>query len=111
MLNIKENVILHPVTFHLAEMWDIIKAVYVEAGTPSYRGYRPTITSGCEGRHSIKPWSKHYTGHAFDFRIRDYPDDVRRWMEDIWDRLGPDYIVLLRPTRKPTHIHVHWEKT
>jgi len=100
MINVKPNVVFHPETWKNPAMWQIIQAV-VET-SPS--GYTPTITSGVEGRHSVNPWSKHYTGEAIDFRIRDFTGSPQLWAEAIEKKLGDEYFVLL----ELTHLHIHW---
>lgn len=62
------------------------------------------ITSGNDGKH--KEGSKHYTGHALDFRIR----HVKKHIVEIILRrataaLGQDYDVVL----EHTHIHVEYD--
>lgn len=62
------------------------------------------ITSGCDGKHM--PTSLHYTGHALDFRTREFPvealQEVRARLKAV---LGPDYDVVL----EKDHFHVEFD--
>ena len=101
-VNIKSNVVLHHETFRRPEMFTLV----IVARMTCPAEYTPTITSGAEGRHSANPWSKHYTGWALDFRIRDLTEkEVNRWVFMLTEKLGIKYLVLL----EPTHIHVHYK--
>ena len=102
-VNVKDNVVFHPLTFTRPEMIRIL----LVAKITSAPAYNPTITSGVEGRHSSDPWSKHYTGWALDFRINDLAkSDVTRWVEQLKVKLGAGYFVLL----ESNHIHIHYIK-
>jgi hypothetical protein len=98
-INVKPGVVFHPETWHRPEMWTITFVVKMTS-PPSYN---PTITSGVEGRHSEN--STHYTGWALDWRIRDYPGDVQRWVGEIKKKLGGRFYVLL----EGNHIHTHFK--
>lgn len=62
------------------------------------------ITAGVEGSHSRA--SKHYIGHAFDSRTRDFPDPDKKILRDkLSEALGPDFDVVL----EKTHLHVEFD--
>jgi len=63
-----------------------------------------TLTSVTDGTHSAG--SKHYSGHAFDIRTRDIPQD--QWQivaGDIRERIGSEYDVVV----EKDHIHVEFD--
>jgi len=98
MIKVKPGVRFHLRTFSSPDVTRIVIAVCMT--TPS--DYHPMITSGCDGKHSVN--SKHYTGKALDFRIKDFPADPAVWADRIQKRLGDDYFVLL----DKTHVHIQW---
>lgn len=62
------------------------------------------LTSGIDGRHSIK--SKHYSGNALDFRTRDMNGTQQTMFADAMTvALGTDYDVVL----EHNHLHVEYE--
>ena len=99
-INVKPDVVFHPMTWHTPQMWQIV--FFVKMTAPPQ--YTPTITSGVEGRHVSQ--SFHYIGGALDWRIKDFvPSEVPRWVREIKKKLGPDYYVELGSS----YIHVHWK--
>ncbi len=84
------------------------------------------VTSADDGEHRRQ--SKHYSGEAFDIRIRnlecfEWGQDgnwiivrrIEQWAEEIRDILGPDYDVLYANVRKGklehlSHIHIEYDK-
>jgi len=100
MIKVKPGVRFSHKTFMYPEMWRIV----FQAQLLAPNGYEVTITSGCEGNHSDR--SKHLTGKAIDFRIRDFPIENRitSWVTRIQNRLGDEYAVLL----EADHIHIQW---
>jgi len=102
MINIKKGVVWHHMTWYRWQMWDIIHAAVTAANFVTH-GYVPTVTSGVEGRHSVN--SKHYTGWALDFRIRDLGQpELDNWVKKMKTILGPKYLVLL----EATHVHIQY---
>ena len=84
----------------LVVMVDCVTSVFAA------KGFDTWITSGVEGKHSTG--SKHYVGHALDWRIKHVPKEF--WPEihrEIVGALGGDYDVLLE--NDPPHIHVEWD--
>lgn len=69
---------------------ETLLAIIVAHDVVTAGGYEFCITSIAEGHHMQR--SKHYTGHAFDWRTRDMPPEVAHLLNaDIQRRLGPDY--------------------
>jgi hypothetical protein len=97
-VRVKSNVKFHHTSFLFPAVMRIIWTAQFTADD----GYEVTITSGCDGQH--KEGSKHYTGRAFDFRTRDYPGDLEKWVTRMKHTLGDLYFVLL----ERTHIHVQY---
>jgi len=94
------GVVFHPETWYRSEMHRL--NLVVKETAPE--GYDPVITSGCEGRHSDDPWSKHYTGWALDYGIHGLTEeDIINWVDQIKVALGDKYYVLL----EGNHIHTH----
>ena len=60
-----------------------------------------TITSGTEGRHSVKR-SAHYRGDAVDLRV--WHVDGQEYADKLAEALGDDYVVLF----EGDHVHLHW---
>lgn len=77
----------------------------VAAQVYARHGYDAVITSGLEGSHLAE--SKHYTGDALDFRVRDIerPSEREQIAAEIAAVLGPAYDVVL----EPTHIHAEFD--
>ena len=100
MINIKPGVQFHLHTFSNSTISRIPLAAYFTSPTD----YHPTITSGCDGKHKVN--SKHYTGKALDFRIRDFPADPATWAGRMQAQLGDEYFVGLE--LKKNHIHVQF---
>ena len=98
MIRFKAGVIVHPDSVRSSEMMRILDVAAAEAPA----GYDVIVTSGYGGKHS--PGSSHYSGKAFDVRIRDFPGQVETWVDRITRALGDRYFVLL----EPNHIHVQW---
>ena len=98
MIRFKAGVIVHPDSVRSSEMMRVLDVAAAEAPA----GYDVTVTSGCDGKHSSG--SSHYSGKAFDVRIRDFPGQVETWVYRITRALGDRYFVLL----EPNHIHVQW---
>jgi len=79
----------------------IANNVYFEAG------YDFVITSVVEGVHSRA--SIHYSGGAFDCRMRHVPNDQRQAIKgQIRSALGDDYDVILESGNSP-HLHVEYQ--
>ena len=73
-------------------------------------GVEPTVTSVNDGTHMRR--SKHYTGRAFDLRIKDVPRDHRgRLVDDIRKRLVPlGYDVVWEAQDRPNeHLHIEFD--
>ena len=98
MIRFKHGLEIHPDSIRFPEVMRIIDAVCAEA----VPGYDVTVTSGCDGEHSMG--SSHYIGKAFDIRIRDYPGKIKTWTDRIRQALGKRYFVLL----EADHIHIQW---
>jgi len=95
------------VTFsHLSFLYPQVMLIIFVAQLLAPDGYEVTIISGNDSKH--KPKSKHYTGQAFDFRIRDFPANTKleTWERRIQKRLGDGYFVQLEPKKK--HLHIQW---
>jgi hypothetical protein len=70
------------------------------------RGLACVITGAIEGKHSRA--SLHYAGDAVDLRIRHVAPDQREQIADeIRDRIGPDFDVVLESD--PPHIHIEFQ--
>lgn len=68
------------------------------------------VTSLVDGRHALT--SLHYAGAAVDLRTRNLPSDVdkRAAVEDLGDRLGRHFDVLLEGLgRAHEHCHVEYQ--
>lgn len=64
-------------------------------------GQGATITSGIDGKHMIG--SKHFIGHALDFRTRGIGAlELETISKKLKERLGRDYDVVI----EETHLHV-----
>lgn len=62
------------------------------------------ITSGMEGKHKVG--SKHYKGHAFDFRTKHIVwNQAVAVAKLLREKLGPDFDVIL----ERDHLHVEWD--
>lgn len=84
----------------------ILTAVVAVAGK---RGEVLTITSGSDGRHSLKPLSRHYTFEAVDLRTKHLPDSAskRELQLQLQVELGPQFTVLLENEgRAQEHLHL-----
>ena len=116
-INCKSDVRFDPRTIGRVEFWRMTEAVQAMAPT----NYFVTITSGCDGKH--KTDSKHYTGWAKDYRIRDVPgvrisafgkefvylegrEILDRWERRIRKRLGDQYFVSVEYSK--IHLHVQY---
>lgn len=64
------------------------------------------ITSIADGKHA-QQHSLHYSGNAFDIRIRNIPEKpmIDQIFLEIRRRLTKDYQVIL----EPTHIHIEYQ--
>lgn len=70
--------------------------------------YKVIITSGNDGRHSIK--SLHYYGRALDFRTKDYIGNKFRLFEEVKIALGDNYDVVLEDVGTDNeHLHVEYD--
>ena len=100
MVRFKPGVQFYHISFLYPEIMRIIYLTQKMAPV----GYEVTITSGCDGKH--EPNSSHYKGKAFDFRIRDFPEDksLTVWRDRVQRALGNCYFVLL----EETHLHVQY---
>ena len=79
----------------------IIAAAAINAKTMLMLQTNVTITSGNDSKH--KEGSLHYQDRALDFRTHDMPPyHVRLWADEIRNRLGPKYDVIV----EDDHIHV-----
>ena len=103
MIDVKEGVSFHPRMLHHPEIWPIF--FVIRSTCPV--AYIPTITSGIDGKHRPKNGkiSKHYLGYALDFRIRDFPESLTRWVNQLVRKLGDRYTVLL----EIDHIHIQYD--
>lgn len=67
-------------------------------------GDKAVITSGIDGKHMLG--SKHFVGHALDFRTRDLsPASLDLVAKAIKERLSVDFDVIL----EENHLHVEWD--
>jgi len=106
-----------PRTIGRIEFWRMTEAVQDTAPA----NYYVTITSGCDGKH--KTDSKHYTGWAKDYRIKDVPgvkiaqlgedyvclegkEILNLWEKRIKRRLGDQYFVAIEYEK--VHLHVQY---
>ena len=113
----KAGVRFNPRTIEKTEFWRMTEAVQAIAPT----NYCVTITSGCDGKHKTE--SKHYTGWAKDYRIKDIPgvkfdllkdkwvcstgrEILEIWATRIRKRLGDQYFVAIEWDK--IHIHVQY---
>lgn len=71
--------------------------------------YDFVVTSVADGKH--KKSSSHYTGRAFDFRVRHMvPEDAKAIASLAKESLGDDFDVILEHLGEPNqHIHVEWD--
>lgn len=67
-MRFKVGVYIRGATTHLLTGLMVLDRIYEE------HGYRMTVTSMSDGKHSLK--SKHYTGNAADLRTKDVPDTM-----------------------------------
>jgi len=77
------------------------------------RGEVLTITSGSDGTHSLKPYSRHYTLEAVDVRTKHLKDGAakRQLQAQIQKELGPQFSVLLeREGTAQEHLHCQVRK-
>lgn len=87
---------------------EIAIALVIVTGIFGEEGKDNIVTSLSDGVHSKR--SLHYSGAAFDCRIRHIPDVQGRWewlTEKIQEALGADFQVILE--RKRPHIHVEYQ--
>lgn len=81
-----------------------VEDVFMLADPPPLGGGGAIITSGIDGKHMQN--SKHYTGHAFDFRTKYINlDTLKSIVAELKARLGPDFDVI----DEGTHLHVEWD--
>jgi hypothetical protein len=61
------------------------------------RGEVLTVTSGSDGTHSLKPYSRHYTGEALDFRTKHLKTSAEKHelIVQVQKELGPQFSVIL----------------
>lgn len=98
---IKEGVDLSGVKPEMVIAFIIMKDIFKRI---NHGGYSCTITSGREGKH--KEGSKHYEGHALDFRTRNLPSYLHSGLEkQAKEDLGSQYDVVLHRT----HLHVEFD--
>jgi hypothetical protein len=87
---------------------EVVVALVITSTIFSESGDDLVVTSLSDGVHSTR--SLHYSGAAFDCRIRHVQDVEGRW-EDLTRRiqvaLGTDFQVILE--RKNAHIHVEYQ--
>ncbi len=85
---------------------ELILAVFIASEV--YKSFEVdfVITSITDGKHS-QQHSLHYSGNAFDIRIKNIPD--KKMIDDIFleirRRLTNDFQVIL----EPTHIHIEYQ--
>jgi len=87
---------------------EIAVAMVVVSGVFADEGEDAVVTSASDGVHSRR--SFHYSGSAFDCRIRHIPDTGGKWewiTKKIQQSLGTDFEVLLE--RKNAHIHIEYQ--
>lgn len=98
----------------------------VRATAPPSSDGRIWVTSASDGEHM--QGSKHYSGEAFDIRIRNlrcfhWGEDggwtvvlaIQQWVDQIRDILGPDYDVIYAHVDGDkishlSHIHIEYDK-
>lgn len=96
-LSIKPGVRL-PTAIAMAVACQVVASVYAA------RGYDCVITSAMEGRHGRA--SKHFIGHALDFRTRHVSDERRQPLRAaVAAALGPEFDVVL----ESDHLHVEYD--
>jgi len=85
----------------------VLAAMVVET---AFQGYECTITSGCEHVEHRLPHSKHYTGNALDFRLRNVPNNVARNLILIRakDALPDDFDLVMSGKNAPC-LHVEFD--
>lgn len=85
---------------------EIILAVFIASEV--YKSFEIDfiITSISDGKHA-QQHSLHYSGNAFDIRIKNIPDKkiIDSVFLEIRKRLTKDYQVIL----EPTHIHIEYQ--
>lgn len=77
------------------------------------RGEVLTITSGSDGKHSLKPYSRHYTLEAVDVRTKHLPDGAakRQLQAELQRELGDQFSVLLEMEgTAQEHLHLQVRK-
>lgn len=87
---------------------EVVVALIVVEGIFREEQKDAIITSMTDGVHSRR--SLHYSGAAFDCRIRHIPDSQDKWewiTKRIQDALGVDFQVILE--RMGPHIHIEYQ--
>jgi len=98
-MKLKEGVKIQGISTELLFALNVADQVYRE-----YDLGGMVVTSLLDGRHSST--SLHYSGNAADLRTRNLgPDASESVRDDIKDRLGIDYDVIL----ESDHIHVEYQ--
>lgn len=83
---------------------EMVLAAGVVEGIFLAGGYEVVITSGTDGNHSRG--SRHYVGHALDFRTRHIPrEEWNKLADQIRDALGPDFQLVI----EKTHFHLEFD--
>ena len=87
----------------MTELRPGIRSAFVQADRihRELSGQEATVTSGTEGRHSVKR-SAHYRGDAVD--LRTWHVDGQEYADKLAEALGSDYVVLF----EVDHVHLHW---
>ena len=82
-----------------------VAKVIVDDISQSMFNIEGTITAIFDGKHMSG--SKHYTGEAFDIRIKYYPKEkVKAFVDALKLNLGDDYDVVLH---EGSHIHIEYD--
>jgi len=97
-MKIKEGVEMRGLRREIRDAMTTIDHVHADMSAPQGEA---TITSGTEGRHSVKR-SAHYRGDAVDVRTWDV--DGQAFADRLAADLGENFVVLF----ERDHVHVHW---
>lgn len=93
----------------LVDRTTIIAAAAINAATALSIDGDIVITEGYGGKHMVG--SKHYTHDALDIRSNTLSPDLQRlWVQQVRNRLGSDYDVILEdPGKDNEHFHVEYD--
>ena len=97
LIKVKQGVSLYGVKDELVLAANLVASCYDNLGHECW------LTSGREGRH--KRLSKHYSGRALDFRIRDFTSPEIKMLFDAIKCVLPNDMVVIHEY-SPPHFHL-----